>query len=49
MAGEVVYIDGKAVRRSFDRAKGIPALHIVSAWAAENRIALGSDLLDAGN
>jgi predicted transposase YbfD/YdcC len=29
------------VRRSFDRAKGIPALHIVSAWAAENRVVLG--------
>jgi predicted transposase YbfD/YdcC len=40
-AGEVVNIDGKTVRRSFDRTKGIPALHIVSAWAAENRLVLG--------
>jgi predicted transposase YbfD/YdcC len=40
-AGEVVNIDGKTVRRSFDRAKGIPALHIVSAWAAENQLVLG--------
>jgi len=40
-AGEVVNIDGKTVRRSFDRAQGIPALHIVSAWAAENQLVLG--------
>jgi predicted transposase YbfD/YdcC len=40
-AGEVVNIDGKTMRRSFDRAKGIPALHIVSAWAAENQVVLG--------
>jgi predicted transposase YbfD/YdcC len=45
-AGEVVNIDGKTVRRSFDRAKGIPALHIVSAWAAENQVVLGQVAVD---
>jgi predicted transposase YbfD/YdcC len=40
-AGQVVNIDGKTLRRSFDRAKGIPALHLVSAWAAQNRLVLG--------
>lgn len=45
-AGEVVNIDGKTVRRSFDRAKGIPALHIVSAWAAENQLVLGQVAVD---
>ena len=40
-AGEVVNIDGKTLRRSFDRAPGTPALHIVSAWAAENHLVLG--------
>jgi predicted transposase YbfD/YdcC len=44
--GEVVNIDGKTVRRSFDRAKGIPALHLVSAWAAENRVVLGEVAVD---
>src|SRR5689334_17407916 len=35
--GEVVAIDGKTLRRSFDRASGKTAIHMVSAWAAENR------------
>jgi hypothetical protein len=30
-----VAIDGKALRRSFDRATGRAALHLVSAWATE--------------
>jgi predicted transposase YbfD/YdcC len=45
-AGEVVNIDGKTVRRTFDRAKGLPALHIVSAWAAENGVVLGQVAVD---
>jgi predicted transposase YbfD/YdcC len=36
----VVAIDGKTVRRSYDKAKGKKALHMVSAWAAENRLVL---------
>ena len=48
--GQVVNIDGKTVRRSFDRAAGIPALHIVSAWAAENHTVLGQVAVeDKGN
>jgi hypothetical protein len=31
--GEVVAIDGKTLRRSFDRAAGKGAIHMVSAWA----------------
>ena len=38
---EVVAIDGKSVRRSRDRGSGLGALHMVSAWAADNRLALG--------
>jgi predicted transposase YbfD/YdcC len=45
-AGEVVNIDGKTLRRSFDRAKGIPALHIVSAWASANGLVLGQVAVD---
>ena len=39
--GQVVPIDGKTLRRSFDSASDLPALHLVSAWAAENRLVLG--------
>jgi predicted transposase YbfD/YdcC len=39
--GEVVPIDGKTLRRSFDSARDLPPLHLVSAWAAENRLVLG--------
>ena len=40
-AGKLVAIDGKTVRHSFDRATGQKALHVVSAWIAENRLTLG--------
>jgi predicted transposase YbfD/YdcC len=40
-AGEVVAIDGKALRRTFDRTRGLGALHLVSAWATRNGITLG--------
>lgn len=40
-SGKLVAIDGKTVRHSFDRATGKKALHIVSAWIAENRLTLG--------
>jgi len=36
----VVAIDGKVVRRSFDRASGKSALHMVSAWGCEQRLVL---------
>jgi predicted transposase YbfD/YdcC len=36
-----VAIDGKTVRRSFDRATGKTALHLVSAWATEQHLVLG--------
>ena len=34
-------IDGKTLRRSFDRRGGKAALHLVSAWAAQSQISLG--------
>lgn len=36
----VVAIDGKTRRRSHERAAGKKALHLVSAWAVENRLVL---------
>ena len=41
LAGEVVAIDGKAVRRSLDRRAGQNPLHLVSAWASETGLVLG--------
>ena len=45
-AGEVVALDGKTVRHSFDTATGKSALHLVSAWASENGLALGQVKVD---
>ncbi|MEI9892435.1 MAG: ISAs1 family transposase [Chthoniobacter sp.] len=41
LAQEIVAVDGKTVRRSHDRARGRPAIHLVSAWASENGLVLG--------
>lgn len=45
-SGEVVAIDGKTARRSHDKAGGIKALHLVSAWATRNRLTLGQVKVD---
>ena len=38
---QIIAIDGKTVRRSYDSGSGKKAIHIVSAWATANRIILG--------
>lgn len=38
---EVVALDGKTLRHSFDTAMGVGAIHIVSAWASRARLCLG--------
>ena len=43
----LVAIDGKSCRGSHDQAKGLGALHIVSAWATEQGIALGQVATEA--
>ena len=45
--GDVVAIDGKTLRRTFDRRSGLGALHLVSAWATANGISLGQVAVDA--
>ena len=47
VAGEVVAIDGKTLRGSFDTATGKNPLHLVSAWACEARLTLGQVAVDA--
>jgi predicted transposase YbfD/YdcC len=40
-SGEVVPIDGKTLRHSYDTELEQSAIHMVSAWAATNRMVLG--------
>jgi predicted transposase YbfD/YdcC len=40
-AGKLIAIDGKTIRHSFNHATGKKALHVVSAWIADNRLTLG--------
>jgi predicted transposase YbfD/YdcC len=42
-----IAIDGKTMRRSFDRAAGKAALHLVSAWATEQHLVLGQVAVDS--
>lgn len=45
----VVALDGKSLRRSFDCAAGASPLHLVSAWAADQRLVLGQIKVAAGS
>jgi predicted transposase YbfD/YdcC len=44
---EVIAIDGKTLRRSFDQASSKSALHMVSAWGCEQRLVLGQIATEA--
>jgi predicted transposase YbfD/YdcC len=46
LKGQVVAIDGKTVRRSHNRTIGREAIHMVSAWATENRLVLAQAKVD---
>ena len=41
LEAQLIAIDGKTVRGSYDRETGIKALQLVSAWATEQRLVLG--------
>lgn len=45
--GEVIALDGKTLRHSFDTAAGTPALHLVSAWATEHGLTLAQRKVEA--
>ncbi len=45
--GKVVAIDGKTLRRSYNRRSKKAALQMVSAWATSNRLVLGQVAVDA--
>jgi predicted transposase YbfD/YdcC len=44
----VLAIDGKTLRRSFDKAAGGSALHVVSAFASDRRLVLGQAAVASG-
>jgi predicted transposase YbfD/YdcC len=45
-APEIIAIDGKTSRRTHARGKGRAPLHLVSAWAARQRLVLGQEAVD---
>lgn len=45
-AGEVVAIDGKTIRKSNDKNKSKKALHVVSAYASQDRLCLGQKIVN---
>ena len=45
--GELVAIDGKTLRSSYDRNSRQSTIHMVSAFAAQNRLVLGQVKTDA--
>ena len=45
--GRLVAVDGKTLRRSFDRAGKKAAIHMVSAWCRSNQMVLGQLATDA--
>ncbi len=44
--GEVVALDGKTLRRSYDKQDNRAAIHMVSAWACRNGLSLGQRKVD---
>ena len=42
----MIAIDGKTVRRSYDEGKNKGAIHMISAWASQNRLVLGQRKVD---
>jgi len=44
--GQVIAVDGKTLRRGFDAASGKAPIHMVSAWATANHVALGQVVTD---
>lgn len=45
--GQLIAIDGKTLRRSYDAASSKAPIHMVSAWATANHISLGQVVVDA--
>lgn len=46
VVSQVIALDGKTIRRSFDKASSKSAIHMVSAWCKTNRLTLGQVKVD---
>ncbi len=46
LQGQIIALDGKMLRRSHDHLLGKDAIHMVSAWAATQRLVLGQRKID---
>ena len=46
-SGEIIAVDGKTLRRSFNKQDNKAALHMVHAWATANSILLGQQATEA--
>lgn len=44
--GEIIAIDGKQARRSYDTKNRKASIHMVSAWACQNGVVLGQQKTD---
>jgi predicted transposase YbfD/YdcC len=47
LGAQVIAIDGKTLKGSYDRGKELKALQLVSAWSSEHRLVLGQTPVDA--
>jgi predicted transposase YbfD/YdcC len=46
VCGDIIAIDGKTLRKSFDTASSKSAIHMVSAWSDANQLVLGQIKVD---
>lgn len=44
--GDIIAFDGKTLRRSFDTATGLSAVHVMNAWSCENDLCIGQMKVD---
>ena len=49
LEGQGVHLDGKVLRRSFDKAAGKSALNVVTAWAGDLHLCLGQLPVEEGS
>ena len=47
LPGDWIHLDGKAMRHTRHRGRGLGALHVVSAWAGQTGLTLGQVAVDA--
>jgi len=46
VGGDIIAFDGKTLRRSFDMATGLSAIHVLNAWSNANGFCLGQMKVD---